>query len=186
MALPINDPTDAFIPCLYLVESATLADLAAIAQDAGIPLVPKERYYYRYKDALRIIDFVQTKGVYDGWVVLVRPEDHPRATELLREYPELFLPFAEVEKNFLSHLPIAQLKQVVGSQYMQGIALHLAMQLLAECQVPMTESVILATQEAVRVRNVEQQPRLQWTTWGIWGVVILLAVLYLYWIQGCW
>lgn len=186
MALSINDPTDEFIPYLYLAESATLADLAAIAQNAGIPLVPKERYYYRYNDALRIIDFVQTKGVYDGWAVLVRAEDRPRATELLREHPELFLPFAEVEKNFLSHLPMAQLKQVVGSQHMQGIALHLAMQLLAERQEPITEAAVLAAQEAVRIRNAEQQPQLQWTTWGIWVGVILLAVLYLYLIRGCW
>lgn len=186
MTAPLHDTTEDFVPYLYLVESATLADLAAIAKNAGIPLVPKERYYYRYKDALRIIDFVQTKGVYDGWAVLVRAEDRPRATELLREHPDLLLPFAEVEREFLSHLPTAQLKEALGSQHMHGIALDLAMQLLSERKEPTTEAAVKAAQEAVRIRNTEQQGQVKATTIGIWVAVVVLAVVYLYLIRGCW
>lgn len=174
-----------WVPYLYLVESASLADLNQIAQTAGIPLVPKERYYYRFKDALRIIDFVQAKGVYDGWAVLVRPDDRPRATELLRQHPELLLPFAEVERRFLDSLSTDHLRQALGSQHMHGIALDTATQLLAERKQPITATEVADLKEAIRIRNEEQQPKVQLAKWSIWTGVVLLAVLYLAWIRSC-
>ena len=174
-----------WVPYLYLVESATLADLAAIAEQAGVRLIPKERYYYRYKDALRIIDFVQAEGIYDGWAVLVRPEDRPRATELLLQHPDLLLPFAEVERRFLDSLSTPHLRQAIGSQHMHGIALDVAMQLLAERQQPITTEAVAEAQAAVRIRNAEQHPKVQWATWSIWTGVGLLAILYLVWLQRC-
>lgn len=174
-----------WVPYLYLKETATLADLAALAQEANIELVPKTRYYYRYKDALRIIDFVRAKGVYDGWVVLVQADDRPQATEMLRHHPNVLLPFAEVEQQFLSSLSTEHLRQALGSQYMKGLSLEIATQLLSERKQPVTPEEIALIKEEVRTRNIEEQPRVRFVKWIIWTGIVLLGLVYLFCLLRC-
>lgn len=171
------------IPYLYLEEGTTLAELSTLLQQYQLEAVPKERYYYHYRDALRIIDFVQTKGIYDGWVLLIKEQDIPKAEQLLAAHPDKFQPYAMVEKEFLEGLSNILLQQTLGSQHAVGNRLELIKLLLEERGIPTTEEDIAQAKELVQLRNEEQQPSVQYAKVLIWTGVALAALGYL-WLMG--
>lgn len=169
------------IPYLYIEESTTLAELSDLLQQYQLDAVPKERYYYNYRDALRIIDFVQTKGIYDGWVLLIKEADISKAEQLLTAHPDKFKPYAVVEKAFLEGLSTVLLQQTLGSQHAVGNRLELIQLLLRERGILTTEEDVAKAKELVQLRNEEQQPSVQYAKVLIWTGVVLVALGYLWW-----
>lgn len=170
-------------PYLYLEEGVSLTQLGNLLSTYKLEAIPKERYYYNYSDAIRIIDFVQTKGIYDGWVLLIKSGDIATANQLLRDCPEQFRSYLEVEREFLEGLSSALLQQIVGSKHATGERLQLIQLLLKERGTPMTIEEITTMKELVQVRNQAQQPNVRYAKALIWTGVILIALGYL-WLVG--
>lgn len=171
------------IPYLYLEESTTLAEWSDLLIEYGLEAIPKERYYYNYRDAIRIIDFVQTKGIYDGWVLLIRPEDAPIADQILADHPDKFRSYALVERQFLEGLSNTLLQQTLGSRHAVGPQLELIKLLLAERGIIIKEEEVLQAKELAQLRNEEQLPKVQVAKTLIWIGIAVVALGYL-WLIG--
>ncbi len=172
------------VPYLYLEEGITLAELSDWLIAYDLEAIPKERYYYDYKDAIRIIDFVQTKGIYDGWVLLIKPNEKDKAEALLAAHPDKFKRYATVERQFLEGLSNSLLQQTLGSQHATGERLQLIRLLLAERGIQVTEEEATSAKELVQLRNEERAPNVLYAKVLIWTAFALLAVGYLWWINS--
>ncbi|MGH1336193.1 MAG: hypothetical protein ACRBFS_08700 [Aureispira sp.] len=173
----------ATIPYLYLEEEMPLAKLRDLLLAHALEAIPKERYYYNYRDAIRIIDFVQTKGIYDGWVLLISEEVLPKADQLLVAYPDKFFLYTTIERQFLEGLSTDLLQQALGSQHAVQERLSLIQAVLEERGITVTSEEITAAKEAIQGRNEAGQPQLIYAKVFIWTILVLIILGYL-WLIG--
>lgn len=173
------------IPYLYADEGLSLVTLEALLREYNLEAVPEQRYYYNYKDAVRIIDFIHTNGIYDGWVLLIRPEDRYKANQLVNTYPQQFCLYEEVEYQFLEGLSNALLQEIVGSEHAVGKRLELIQILLKERGIFITKEKIVKTKRLVQIRNEEQQIKVLYIKIFVWTTVVLMALAY-FWLIGLW
>ncbi|MFK7795917.1 MAG: hypothetical protein AB8E82_00580 [Aureispira sp.] len=173
------------IPYLYAEEGISLTTLEALLREHNLEAVPEKRYYYNYKDAIRIIDFIHTNGIYDGWVLLIQPKDRYKANQLVNANPQQFCLYEEVEYQFLGGLSNVILQQIVGSEHAVGKRLELIQILLKERGIFITKEKIAKTKRLVQIRNEEQQIKVLYIKIVVWTTVVLMALVY-FWLIGLW
>lgn len=171
------------IPYLYADEGMSLTDLEALLHEYNLEATLEKRYYYNYNDAIRIIDFIHTNGIYDGWVVLIKPEDKFKANELVNAYPHQFCLYEKVEYRFLEGLSNVLLQQIIGSEHAAGKRLELVRIVLKERGIFITKEKIARTKFLVQIRNEEQQVRVLYIKIFVWTIVVLMALGY-FWLIG--
>lgn len=171
------------IPYLYADEEMTLVVLEALLQKHNLEAIPEKRYYYHYNDALRVIDFIHTNGIYDGWVLLINPNDKYKAKQLVNAYPQQFCLYEEVEYKFLEGLSNVLLQQLIGSEHAVGRRLELVKIILRERGIFITKEKIAKTKRLVQIRNEEQQLKVLYIKIFVWMVVVLMALAY-FWLIG--
>lgn len=176
-------PASTTIPYLYLEEGVSLTTLHELLLTYELEAVPQERYYYGYKDAIRIIDFVQTKGIYDGWVLVMKEEDCPKADEMLAAHSDKFSLYWPIERQFLEGLSSPLLQQTLGSQHATGIRLDLILAVLEERGVVVTTEEITTAKEAVKWKNQKRQPKVLYAKIVVWAILLIIALGYL-WLIG--
>ncbi len=102
---------------------------------------------------------------------------------MLADHPDKFKWYAEVERQFLDGLSNALLQQTLGSQHATGERLKLIRLLLAERGIKTTDEEVAKAKQLVRLRNEERAPSVQYAKVLIWTGVLILAVVYLWWIN---
>lgn len=172
-----------FLPYLILDESADVKWFQGVMEDEGIDILLEWRYYYAYKDAIRIIDFVDTKGIYDAWVVFMPPKDLKRADELVKQYSDVLDYFEPAEEQFFRGLETAILKKALASQQMQGQSLDLALKILAEQNITYNLSEIQGLKKALVLRNAQRASKITQAKVIIWCLIIMVILIYL-WLVG--
>lgn len=167
-------------PYLILPETADKVAFETLMKRKGIPVLLKWRYYYEYRDAIRIIDFVETKGVYDAWVVFLPKDNQLIADELVQEYPEVLSYFAAAEEQFLRGLKTTDLIKSLASQRMTGVSLDLAKMILKEQEITFSEGKIAELKKQLLIDNSHKQVQVACTKLLIWLLIILVGVFYLW------
>lgn len=176
-------PVSTTIPYLYLEEGVSLDTLRELLLTYELEVVPQERYYYQYKDAIRIIDFVQTKGIYDGWVLEMKEEDCPKADQMLAAHSDKFCLFVPIERQFLEGLSSPLLQQTLGSQHATGRRLDLILVVLKERGITITTEEIISAKAALKVKNEKRQPKVLYAKVIVWAMLAGITLGYL-WLIG--
>lgn len=172
-----------FLPYLTLDESADVEWFQSMMDKEGIEILLEWRYYYAYKDAIRIIDFVETEGIYDAWVVFLSKEDQKIADELVKKHPDILGYFELAEEKFLRGLETTILEKALASQQMKGQSLDLALKILAEQNITYALSEIQGLKEAVLLRNAQRSSKTTQTKVLIWCLIVFVIFAYL-WLVG--
>lgn len=170
-------------PYLLLSETADPEWFRQLMKDEGVEVVLEWRYYYAYKDAIRIIDFVETSGIYDAWVVLLPKAAQTTADKIREKYPKILGDFAEAEERFLRGLPPNLLVQALASERMKGCSLVLAKQILKEQQIEFSEEEIRNFKQKLRTQNAKQNSKIGLTKVFIWVFLVVVILVYL-WLVG--
>lgn len=171
------------LPYLILDESADVALFMEMMEKEGIEIVLKWRYYYGYKDAIRIIDFVETKGIYDAWVVFLPENCQEKADRLLKKHPSILSYFEPAEERFFRGLEISDLKKTLASQQMTGRSLALALKVLKEQNIIYTDNEIQTLKEALLLENAKKSTGVGRAKILIYCLFILIITIYL-WFMG--
>lgn len=170
-------------PYLILSETADKEAFEHLMNERGVDVAFEWRYYYGYKDAIRIIDFVETKGIYDAWVVFLPLSAKKVADEMVAENPQILAYFDQAEEQFLRGLAVPILTQALASQQMTGLSLALTKQILKEEGLVFSDEEIERRKEVQRHRNETKKTKVGQTKLLIWLVTIVVVVLYL-WLVG--
>lgn len=171
------------LPYLILDESADVASFKEMMEKEGIEMVLQWRYYYGYKDAIRIIDFVETKGIYDAWAVLLPKDCQEKADRLLEKHPTILSYFEPAEERFFRGLEISDLKKALASQQMTGRSLALALKVLKEQDIIYTDNEIQTLKENLVLENTKKSARTNRAKILIYCLFILIITIYL-WFMG--
>jgi len=164
------------VPYLILDELADVELFKKMMNEKGIEVVLQWRYYYGYNDAIRIIDFVETKGIYDGWAVLLPKDCQEKADVLLEEEPTILSYFEPAEERFFRGLETSSLKKAIASQQMKGQSLTLALKILREEQITYNKDEIKALKEDLLLKNTQKGARVGRTKALIWFAIILIVI----------
>lgn len=168
------------LPYLLLDELADVASFREIMKREGIEIVLKWRYYYGYNDAIRIIDFVETKGIYDAWAVLLPKDCQEKADKLLEKHPSILSYFEPAEERFFRGLKTSDLEKALASQQMIGRSLALALKVLKEQNIRYTDNEIQTLKEALLLNNTKKSSKIGQTKILIWCIVIIVIIAYFY------
>lgn len=171
------------VPYLLLDEVADVEVFKKMMAEAEIEITLQWRYYYGYKDAIRIIDFVETKGIYDAWAVLLPIDCQERADELVKKQPTILSYFEPAEECFFRGLKTANLKKALASQQMKGRSLGLALKILKEQNITYNKNEIQALKEALVLENAQKASKVGRTKVLIWCVIVVVIMTYL-WLIG--
>lgn len=178
-----NGISKELVPYLILDELADVDSFERMMEEKGIEIALQWRYYYGYNDAIRTIDFVETKGIYDGWAVLLPENCQEKANKLVEQQPFVLSYFEPAEAHFFRGLKIAHLEKALASQQMDGCSLELALKILKEQDVIYTNNEIQALKDALVLENTKKASSIGRTKALIWGLVILVVLAYL-WLIG--
>jgi len=174
-----KNSSEKLMPYLILDEVADVESFKVLMEKAGVEIVLKWRYYYGYNDAIRIIDFVETKGIYDAWAVLLPVDCQEKADEILKENPSILEYFEPAEERFFRGLKTADLEKALASQQMMGSSLELALNILKEQNITYHTDEIQALKEALVHRNIEKNAGVGRTKFLIWcGLILSLLALF--------
>ena len=175
---------DALVPYLILDELADVEAFKLKLKAEGIDFVLQWRYYYGYNDAIRIIDFVETKGIYDAWAVLLPKDCQEKADQLLQEQPSLLSYFEPAEEGFFRGLETVHLEKALASQQMKGRSLALALKILKEQHITYNKDEIQALKADLVIQNAQKAAKIGQTKLLIWGIIIIIILAYLWLIGG--
>jgi len=178
-----NSISKELVPYLILDELADVDSFKMIMEEEGIEIVLKWRYYYGYNDAIRTIDFVETKGIYDAWAVLLPKDCQEKADKILQENLSILSYFEPAEERFFRGLKTADLKKALASQQMNGRSLELALKILKEEGFTYHNNEIQALKDALVLENAKKASSIGRTKALIWGLIILVILAYL-WLIG--
>lgn len=178
-----NSISKELMPYLILDELADVDSFKKMMEEEGIEIALQWRYYYGYNDAIRTIDFVETKGIYDGWAVLLPKECQEKADKILQQNPSILNYFEPAEERFFRGLKIADLKKTLASQQMNGRSLELALKILKEQDLTYNNNEIQALKDDLVLKNAKKASSIDRTKALIWGLIILVILAYL-WLIG--
>jgi len=171
------------LPYLLLDERADVESFKIMMRAKGIEIALKWRYYYSYNDAIRIIDFVETKGIYDAWAVLLPKKCQEKADQLVEQHPTILSYFEPAEECFFRGLKITDLEKALASQQMKGRSLDLALKILKEQNIIYNKDEIQVLKEALVLRNAQKTSKAGRTKVLIWALIIVIILIYL-WLAG--
>ncbi|MFT5645499.1 MAG: hypothetical protein ACI976_000169 [Aureispira sp.] len=174
-----NNSSKKLVPYLILHELADVDSFKKMTEEEGIDIALQWRYYYGYNDAIRTINFVETKGVYDAWAVLLPKDCQEKADKILKQNPAILKYFEPAEERFFRGLKTADLKKALASQQMNGRSLELALKILKEEGFTYPNNEIQALKEALVLENTKKASNTGRTKVLIWGFIILVIVAYL-------
>lgn len=166
-------------PYWVLQETADEKALVELLKTANIPVDLQWRYYYGYNDAIRIIDFVETEGIYDGWVVLLPPAAQATAENVVAEYASKLEPFGEAEERFFRGLDVVVLKQALASKQMTGKSLARARAILKEQNEEYSDEEIEQMKQEQYQKNSQKTGAVGQTKLLIWLLLLLVVAAYL-------
>jgi hypothetical protein len=178
-----NNNSKELVPYLILNELADVDSFKKMMEKEGIEIALQWRHYYGYNDAIRIIDFVETKGIYDAWAVLLPKECQEKADKIIQENPSILKYFEPAEERFFRGLKTADLKKALASQQMNGRSLELALKILKEENFTYPNNEIQALKEALVLENAKKASKTGRTKVLIWVFIILVIVTY-FWLLG--
>lgn len=178
-----NNSPRKLVPYLILHELADVDSFKKMMEEEGIEIALQWRYYYGYNDAIRTIDFVETKGIYDAWAVLLPKDCQKKADEILEQKPSILKYFEPAEERFFRGLKTADLKKALASQQMNGRSLELALKILKEENFTYNNNEIQALKEALVLENARKASKTGRTKVLIWVFIILVIVAY-FWVIG--
>lgn len=170
------------VPYLLLDELADVESFKKSMKEEGIEFVLQWRYYYGYNDAIRIIDFVETKGIYDAWAVLLPIEDQAKADQLAFKMPALLSYFEPAEERFFRGLKTADLEKALASKQMKGQSLTLALKILKEQGIVYDQNEIQVLKDNLVLQNIRKGAKVARTKALIWAGIIIVIVVYLYFV----
>ncbi len=176
----VDEKRTELVPYLILDESADVEAFQEVMKKEGIAMVLEWRYYYAYKDAIRIIDFVETKGIYDGWAVFLPEACKEKADQLVQRYSTILTYFEAAEERFFRGLPVTVLQKALASAQMNGKSLELALKVLAEQNIVYSLSEVQQLKETLVARNLQKASQVLPAKILIWCLLIIIVVTYLY------
>ena len=168
------------LPYLILDETADVGAFKARMEKEGIEIALKWRYYYGYNDAIRIIDFVETKGIYDAWAVLLPRDCQAKADALVQEQAFILSHFEPAEEAFFRGLETVHLEKALASQQMKGRSLALALKILQEQNIRYNKDEIKDLKETLVLENAKKSAKTGRTKILIWCILMVIIIAYLY------
>ncbi|CAA6800208.1 MAG: Unknown protein [uncultured Aureispira sp.] len=168
------------VPYLILDELADVESFKVMMEAEGIEIALQWRYYYGYNDAIRIIDFVETKGIYDAWAVLLPKDCQEKADEIRLKHRSILDYFEPAEERFFRGLKTADLEKALASQQMNGRSLELALKILQEKNITYKAPEIQALKEALVQKNAQKVAKIGRTKIFIWAILVVIITGYLY------
>jgi hypothetical protein len=175
----MNSSTKELLPYLILDELADVESFKIKMEKAGIEIALNWRYYYGYNDAIRIIDFVETKGIYDAWAVLLPKDCQAKADELVQQNSSILSYFEPAEEAFFRGLKTIHLEKALASQQMNGRSLIVALNILKEQNITYNEDEIKALKAALVLDNTKKSANTARTKILIWAIILLVIIAYL-------
>lgn len=171
-------------PYLILAETTTQDQLNALSKELNIALDFQWRYYYQYQDAIRLIDFVETRGIYDGWVVLAAPKDWAVLDAWAKKHPSECSYFEPQQKAFLEGLETPVLEQLLGSVQLTGRSLDWTLEILKSHGKTYTNTDVMERKTQLQQQHLEGKGKARKVIMGIYLLLFGLAALYFWWILG--
>jgi hypothetical protein len=179
----MENNSNEFLPYLILHELADVEAFKVRMKKEEIDFVLEWRYYYGYNDAIRIIDFVETKGIYDAWAVLLPKACQAQADKLVVESPTILKYFEPAEASFFRGLKTEDLEKSLASKQMTGCSLALALKILKEQNITYSANEIQALKEELALKNAKKVSNLGRTKAFIWCIILVTILAYL-WLIG--